>query len=165
MTAADFLKWLAGAVLFLAWGALVMWQVAPPEPFIAFVQATLIGLAAHGLTVSGTVVTAPPPPPSTSILPNGEPRPPLYIPGGQKGSISLGLYTILIIGTLVIVACCSGCASFGQGQFENRIVCTVAGDGGFVVSRYGQIGIASEIAEQDSKIICAAPLVFIPQAK
>ena len=57
--------------------------------------------------------------------------------------------------TLVLfVALLSGCASF-KGNFENRIVCTLAKDKGYIVSLYGPIGISSEIAGRDSAVACS----------
>ena len=52
----------------------------------------------------------------------------------------------------VVVAICtwmSGCA-----QFENRVVCTVNGDKGFVVSQYMRVGVASTLATADVEKIC-----------
>ena len=50
----------------------------------------------------------------------------------------------------------TGCGTIPEGTFDNRIACTVAGDRAYVVSLYGPVGLASEIAEPDSQVICAA---------
>lgn len=165
MTGTDYLKWLAGLVLFIAWGVLVAWHVTPPEPFVAFVQATLIGLAAHGLTVSGTsqasTPSAPPPSKATgAILPNGDPRPELWIKGQQGGFGHLILVAIMAVVVMCVLAFCAGCSSIGglaglpPGTFSNRITCTVAEDAGYVVSLYGTVGVASELDSRDTAAVC-----------
>ena len=39
---------------------------------------------------------------------------------------------------------------------ENRAVCTLDGSGAWVVSRYGPVGLASQLAGADARVICAA---------
>ena len=58
--------------------------------------------------------------------------------------------SILVVTLLFIL---TGCSTF-KGQFENRVTCTVDKSQALVVSKYGPLGIASEIAEADAKIIC-----------
>lgn len=48
----------------------------------------------------------------------------------------------------------SGCASF-KGQFANRAACTLDGKQMLVASMYGPIGIASKVAEEDARVVCA----------
>ena len=50
---------------------------------------------------------------------------------------------------LILCVLLSGCA-----QFENRVACTVDKSQALYVSKYGPIGVASEIAKQDAKAIC-----------
>lgn len=52
---------------------------------------------------------------------------------------------------IIFVASLSGCATT---IFDNRIACTLAKDKAFFVSEYGQIGIASTIADTDRAVIC-----------
>ena len=59
----------------------------------------------------------------------------------------------IFIITLLTVFGLTGCGTF-KGQFENRVTCTVDKSQALVVSKYGPLGIASEIAEADTKIIC-----------
>ena len=47
----------------------------------------------------------------------------------------------------------SGCATRPEA-LENRLVCTVSGDGAMVVSMWGSIGLASKIAPRDGKLVC-----------
>jgi hypothetical protein len=60
---------------------------------------------------------------------------------------------------LCIILCgmyLAGCASIEQRPtfLENRVVCTLAQDKAFVVSRWGPVGISSEVAEKDRAVIC-----------
>ena len=47
----------------------------------------------------------------------------------------------------------TGCANTPK-WLENRLTCTVAGGEALVVSRWGPIGIAADIASEDAKVIC-----------
>lgn len=53
--------------------------------------------------------------------------------------------TIIALAVLALAGCT---------VFENRIACALAKDEAFFVSKYGQFGITSTIAEQDTKLIC-----------
>jgi hypothetical protein len=48
----------------------------------------------------------------------------------------------------------AGCGSLPEGVLDNRVVCTVAQDKAYVVSLYGPVGLASEIAAPDAEVIC-----------
>lgn len=43
----------------------------------------------------------------------------------------------------------SGCITL-----DNRVACSVARDKAFYVSEYGQIGVASEIDNRDTAVLC-----------
>lgn len=47
----------------------------------------------------------------------------------------------------------AGCETMPKG-LENRLACSVAKDELYVVSKYGAIGIASQIADVDRKEVC-----------
>ena len=53
---------------------------------------------------------------------------------------------------LPFLAILTGCSL--TGEFENRLACTVAKDELYVVSKYGAVGIASQIADKDREVIC-----------
>ena len=55
---------------------------------------------------------------------------------------------------VALCAALSGCAN--STMFENRLMCNLDGSGGVVVSRWGGFGIASNIADEDIKRVCAA---------
>ncbi len=46
----------------------------------------------------------------------------------------------------------AGCGT--ATTFENRAVCTLDGTSAFVVSRYGPLGISSELAKADVAALC-----------
>lgn len=48
----------------------------------------------------------------------------------------------------------SGCAAL-DGALANRLACSVAGDGAYMVSMYGPIGVASVIDERDARRVCS----------
>lgn len=58
------------------------------------------------------------------------------------------LIVVMLVGLL------GGCATTRPEFLENRVVCTVSGKKAFVVSRWGPVGISSEIAEEDRQVIC-----------
>jgi hypothetical protein len=39
-------------------------------------------------------------------------------------------------------------------ELENRLACSVAKDELYVVSKYGPIGIASQISDKDREVVC-----------
>lgn len=49
----------------------------------------------------------------------------------------------------VAALCLNGCI-----VLDNRVTCTVAKDKSFVVSQYGAFGLASQIADADTRVIC-----------
>jgi len=59
----------------------------------------------------------------------------------------------LLAVTTLLAVFLYGCSS--TGQFQNRLVCTVAGDKALVVSQYGQLGMSTELATTDSAIVCS----------
>lgn len=52
----------------------------------------------------------------------------------------------------------TGCATFES--LENRVVCTVSNDEAFMVSKYGPIGISSQISDKDKDAICFGSQLF-----
>jgi hypothetical protein len=42
----------------------------------------------------------------------------------------------------------------GCAQFDNRLVCTVAGDRAYVVSEYMRVGVSARLADQDRAAVC-----------
>lgn len=58
-----------------------------------------------------------------------------------------------ILASAVILLSLFGCASV-KGEFRNRLVCTATGNEALVVSKYGPIGLASEIDPEDGKVVC-----------
>jgi hypothetical protein len=46
----------------------------------------------------------------------------------------------------------AGCSS--ARWLENRVVCTVDGSESHVVSKWGPVGIAGRIADDDAKVLC-----------
>lgn len=55
---------------------------------------------------------------------------------------------------LTITVMLAGCNATLSGNLENRLACTVAGDKLFVVSEYGPVGVASQIADKDREKVC-----------
>jgi hypothetical protein len=55
-----------------------------------------------------------------------------------------------VLATCVLL---TGCASLDK-YFENRPVCTLAGDEAYVTSWWGGIGISAKIAKADVPIMC-----------
>lgn len=47
----------------------------------------------------------------------------------------------------------SGCAAL-DGALANRLACSVAGDGAYMVSMYGPVGVASVIDARDARRVC-----------
>lgn len=136
------LKWIACILAGGAWLALVLLKMAPVDPFISFLQATLLGLGVHGLTISGTQPVVP----KVTVLPP-------TVPPAQGGFISTDvlwlLFLLCIVGAMVL----SGCTTT-SGVLDNRVACAVAHDKGFFISEYGPVGVAATIADQDRKVIC-----------
>lgn len=66
------------------------------------------------------------------------------------------LITILFLASLT-----TACSSISV-NLDNRVVCTAAKDKGFVVSQYGGIGVASQIAAADATVICASGVPGLP---
>jgi hypothetical protein len=66
--------------------------------------------------------------------------------------IALRWYCYLLLFVLVLMGI-GGCASTDK-FLENRVVCTISKDEAFVVSRWGPVGISSEIARADQEVIC-----------
>jgi hypothetical protein len=64
--------------------------------------------------------------------------------------------TYFPIALLAAAASSAGCASM-EGQRDNRLACSVAGDKLYAVSEYGPIGISSRISDQDRQAVCASP--------
>lgn len=66
--------------------------------------------------------------------------------------------------TLGVAVSLSGCITLPQGSFDNRVVCTVARDEAYVVSKYSGVGISNKIADVDREVICAKvePVVIVP---
>ena len=59
----------------------------------------------------------------------------------------------ILAGMLLFIL--AGCSALDlKGQFENRVTCTVDKSQALVVSKWYKLGIASEIADADTKIIC-----------
>lgn len=61
------------------------------------------------------------------------------------------------MGRMMIVALAlalAGCGTIRPEAFENRIACTLAADGAFVVSMWGPVGVASKIAPRDARAAC-----------
>ena len=56
--------------------------------------------------------------------------------------------TALILCALLL----SGCGS--PKWLENRVACTVAGDEAHIVSKWGPVGIAAQIAPADAAVMC-----------
>ncbi len=56
---------------------------------------------------------------------------------------------LLLTASLLLL---SGCAL--TGEFENRLACSVAKDELYVVSKYGPVGIASQISDKDRAVVC-----------
>ncbi len=56
--------------------------------------------------------------------------------------------------TIAAAVALAGCAD--TRIFENRLMCNLDGSGGVIVSRYGGVGIASNIADEDIRRVCAA---------
>jgi len=57
----------------------------------------------------------------------------------------------VIVATLILALLFSGCSS---GMFENRVTCTIDGKRAQIVSKWGALGIASELTEADALAIC-----------
>ncbi len=53
---------------------------------------------------------------------------------------------------LVVLLALAGCGT--STTFENRAVCTLDRSSAFVVSRYGPLGISSELAKADVAALC-----------
>ena len=53
---------------------------------------------------------------------------------------------------VILAALLAGCSTVGQ--FENRVVCTMAKDKAFLVSEYGPVGISAVVADADRVVIC-----------
>jgi hypothetical protein len=54
--------------------------------------------------------------------------------------------------------CCaplSGCANVKW--LDNRVACTVAGDEAHLISKWGPVGIGSQIAAADAAVLCKKP--------
>jgi len=47
-----------------------------------------------------------------------------------------------------------GCAAL-DGALANRLACSVAGDGAYMVSMYGPVGVASVIDARDARRVCS----------
>lgn len=62
------------------------------------------------------------------------------------------LFTKILASACLLLAM-TGCASF-KGEFRNRLVCTATGNEALVVSKYGPVGIASEIDVEDGRVVC-----------
>lgn len=64
---------------------------------------------------------------------------------------------IILAATLAatLAALGTGCAATAA-TFENRLVVTPQCDRGFVASLYGPVGLTSEVAAADVKLLCAA---------
>lgn len=115
----DYLKWAGGGVMLIIWAIVVLLgkDTTPgAQGLIQFIQMSLVGLGAHGLTVSGTrgdgsaAASATPAPVAGVALPNGDQRPHLFVPG-QTGSITWGLVVILTLLTLALCWVLSGCTT------------------------------------------------------
>lgn len=53
---------------------------------------------------------------------------------------------------LTLAVLLSGCST--MTFLDNRVTCTVAKDEAHFISKWGPVGLASKIAEQDTKILC-----------
>lgn len=62
---------------------------------------------------------------------------------------------------LAAIAMLSACSSISV-NLDNRVVCTAAKDKGFVISQYGGVGVASQIAAMDTAIICTSGVPGLP---
>lgn len=49
----------------------------------------------------------------------------------------------------------TGCSN--TRWLENRVVCTVAADEAHVISKWGPVGIAAQIARADARVLCRTP--------
>lgn len=60
--------------------------------------------------------------------------------------------------SVLVAALSAGCADTGAlgARLQNRLVCTASGDKAMVVSEYGPVGIASNIADADGVLVCAS---------
>lgn len=56
--------------------------------------------------------------------------------------------------TILATLALAGCASLDGLTLDNRVTCTVAKDKAFSVSQWGAVGITSQIADADAKVIC-----------
>lgn len=61
---------------------------------------------------------------------------------------------LILIGCLLATLGMTGCATTRPTFLENRLMCTVAKDKAAVVSQWGPIGIASEIRQADTQVVC-----------
>ena len=83
---------------------------------------------------------------ATEVLESGRVKRPAYYVG-WRGIVKAGF-------TAVAAVALAGCAD--TRIFENRLMCNLDGSGGVIVSRYGGVGIASNIADEDIRRVCAA---------
>ena len=61
------------------------------------------------------------------------------------------------MGRMMILAAAlmlGGCAAL-DGALANRLACSVAGDGAYMVSMYGPVGVASVIDARDARRVCS----------
>jgi len=57
-----------------------------------------------------------------------------------------------------IIICAVLALLAGCGTLENRIVCGLGDRAGYVISKYGVIGISTEIAKRDADQVCKGPM-------
>lgn len=57
---------------------------------------------------------------------------------------------------VVIASFLTACGSLPTGLLDNRALCTVSGDKGYVASLYGPIGITSSLNKDDAAVLCTA---------
>lgn len=138
----DYMKWIGGGVMLLIWTAIVLSGHATADgaqSLILFIQASLVGLGAHGLTVSGTRSvdgpTTPQAAPNGTLLPNGTARPPLYVPAGQSGKASpvfiITIFAIVFVYVIfAAVVFLAGCAYPPTPGQVNQIKVACAADAG-----------------------------------
>lgn len=58
-----------------------------------------------------------------------------------------------LLSLLLLSITFAGC-SVNPKWLENRLTCTVAGGEALVVSRWGPVGIAADIAKADAEVVC-----------
>jgi hypothetical protein len=60
----------------------------------------------------------------------------------------------IVVGVAAWVLLLLAFALTGCAQFDNRLVCTVAGDRAYVVSEYMRVGVSARLADKDRAAVC-----------